>query len=107
MTARIRSADRLRRLLAASGNASHMYQTEALYKVQVEYTCDLLDAVDEVTDEVTAQMITAVIYEKLTGDGASAAARRKREADERIVELMQNPGPTVRWPPPGPRSETS
>jgi hypothetical protein len=85
------SADRLRELLAASDNPMRPYQTEALYKIQVDYTCQLLDAVDEVTDEFTATMITSVIYEKLAGHGASAAAQRIRDARAEMERLMREP----------------
>jgi hypothetical protein len=88
---RTTSADRLRRLLAASDNPMRLYQTEALYKIQVDYTCQLLDAVDEVTDEFTATMIMSVIYEKLAGQGASAAAQRIRDARAEMERLAKEP----------------
>lgn len=98
---RMTSADRLRQLLAASSNPMRLYQTEALYHIQVDYTCQLLDAVDEVTDEFTATMITSVIYEKLAGDGASEAARRIREARAEMERLARE---LVRFYPPVRRS---
>jgi len=92
---RARSADRLREMLALSGEPLRLYQTEALYNVQVEYTCQLLDVVDEVTDEFTAGLIADGIYERLTGDGVSEAATRQREAVERLADLMRNPLPPL------------
>ena len=73
---RASSADRLRERLSQSAEPLRLYQTEVLYHVQIDYTCQLLDVVDEVTDPVTAGMITDLIYERLTGDAASAAAKR-------------------------------
>ena len=66
-----------------------MYQTETLYHVQVDWTCQLLDVVDEVTDPVTAALITDVICERLTGDGASAAAQRIRGARAEYERIMR------------------
>lgn len=91
-----RSASYLREMLARTDGARAMYQTDALYNMQVEWTCRLLDVVDEVTDPVTAQLITDVIYERLTGDGVSEAARRQREVRAELERL------TREWPPPLP-----
>lgn len=95
---RARSADRLREMLALSGDPLRLYTTEALYRVQVDYTCQLLDAVDEVTDSVTAGLITEAIYERLTGDGVSAAAERIREARAGLERLMNEPPQPLRFP---------
>ena len=85
------SADRLRERLAANGDTLRMYTGEAMYHVQVEYTCRLLDVVDEVTDSVTAELITDAIYERLSGDGVSEAAQRIRETRAEIDRLMRQP----------------
>jgi hypothetical protein len=98
---RVPSADKLRELLAASGDPLRMYTTEALYHVQVDYTCQLLDVVDEVVDSVTAGLITDAIYERLSGDGVSAAAERIREARAEMERLAREP---VRLYPPVRRS---
>jgi hypothetical protein len=71
-----------------------MYTGETLYHVQVDWTCQLLDVVDEVTDPVTATLIADVIYERLSGDGVSEAAARIREARaqmDRISRLTYYP----------------
>ena len=83
------SAQHLREMLRLNDSALAMYQTEAQYHVQIDYTCQLLDVVDEVTDPVTAGLITDLIYERLTGDGMSAAAQRQRDAHERLEALMR------------------
>lgn len=82
-----KSADRLREKLAGHAAALVMYQGETLYHVQVDWTCQLLDVVDEVTDPVTAALITDVIYERLAGDGVSEAAGRIREARAELKRL--------------------
>jgi hypothetical protein len=92
---RAQSADRLRGMLAHNTGALGMYQNETLYHVQVDWTCKLLDVVDEVTDPVTAALITDVIYERLTGDGVSEAAQRIRAAAAQMERLMYEPGPPV------------
>jgi len=89
------SAGRLRALLAASGDPLCMYTTEALYHVQVDYTCQLLDVVDEVVDETTAGLITDAIYERLAGDGVSEAAGRIRRARAEVERLAREHVPVV------------
>jgi hypothetical protein len=74
------SAVRLREKLAANARAERMYQTEALYHTEVEWTCELLGVVDEVTDPEAAAQITDAIGERLTGDSVSEAAARGRAA---------------------------
>ena len=91
------SADRLRELLAASGDPLRLYLNETMYHVQIDYTCQLLDVVDEVTDTVTAGMITDLIYERLSGDGASKAAQRIRDARVAVERLSRETVPL--WPP--------
>jgi hypothetical protein len=83
------SADRLRERLAAHDGALRSYTGDTLYHVQVDYTCQLLDVVDEVTDPVTADLITDVIYERLTGDGVSEAAERIRDARAQYEHLRR------------------
>jgi len=83
------SADRLRAKLSRTREPLHLYQTETLYHVQIDWTCQLLDVVDEVADEVTATMITDVIHERLTGDGASTAAERIRDTRAQMDQLAQ------------------
>lgn len=68
-----------------------MYQTETLYHVQTDWTCQLLDVVDEVTDPVTAELITDTIYERLSGDGVSEAAQRQRDALAQAEHLARRP----------------
>jgi hypothetical protein len=94
---RTSSADRLRGRLAASGGTLRLYTTDTLYHVQVDYTCQLLDVVDEVTDSVTADLITDAIYERLSGDGVSEAAERIREARAEMERLSRT---VPLWPPP-------
>ena len=84
------SAHRLREMLARHDRALAMYTGEALYHYQVDYTCQLLDVVDEVTDPVTAGRVTDGIYERLTGDGVSEAARRVREARAEYERLVRS-----------------
>lgn len=87
MTDRKPSAERLREKLAAHGSAMRTYQTEALYHAQVDYTCQLLDVVDEATDPVTAERITDAICERLAGDGAYEAAERIRRAQAEVGRI--------------------
>jgi hypothetical protein len=96
---RHKSAERLRSLLAASDIARRFYFNEALYKIQVDTTCDLLDAVDMVADEATAGLVVAVIFDKLTGDGATKAEQRDREREERVAELMRTSLAPIVVPP--------
>lgn len=65
-----------------------MYQAEALYHAEVEWACQLLDVIDEVTDPETAERITAAIGGRLAGDDASEAAIRIREAHAEMTEQM-------------------
>jgi hypothetical protein len=82
------SAVRLREHLAAHGNAMRMYQTEPLYRAEVEWTFRLLDVIDEVTDAEAAERITAAIGGRLTGDDASEAAIRVRAAQAEFARLV-------------------
>lgn len=91
-----RSARHLRERLSGHEDAIKAYTGDLLYHVQIDFTCQLLEAVDEVTDEVTATMIVDTIYERLTGDGVSAAAERIRESRAKMQELARMP-----WPPTG------
>ena len=90
------SADRLRERLAANGDTLRMYTGETMYHVQVNYTCQLLDVVDEVADPATARLITDAIYERLSGDGVSEAVQRIREARVTLEQLAR---PGVVLPP--------
>jgi hypothetical protein len=54
----------------------------------IEYTCQLLDVVDQFTDEVTATLITDVIYGKVTISGAADAETRQRAAVEAARETL-------------------
>jgi hypothetical protein len=72
-----------------------MYTGEVMYAVQVDYTCQLLDVVDEVVDSVTAGLITDAIYERLSGDGVSEAAGRIREARAMMEQLSREPAPII------------
>jgi hypothetical protein len=92
---RRRSADRLAELLAANGNTLRLATTEALYRVQIEYTCDLLDVVDEVCDETTANLITDAIYGRLSGTGAVEADKRVREARQAMERLLREPSAPI------------
>lgn len=89
-----RSADRLRERLASSDEPSRLYQGETLYHVQVDYTCQLLDVVDEVTDEVTATLITDAIYERLAGESAFDAMQRMRDANAELTRWRMMGLPT-------------
>jgi hypothetical protein len=91
------SADRLRERLAAHDGALRAYTGDVLYNVQVETTCRLLDAIDEIADEATAGLITDAIYERFTGDGVSEAAQRVREARAEMERLSGTAAPL--WPP--------
>jgi hypothetical protein len=88
------SAVRLREKLAASGgNAMRMYQTEALYHTQVEWTCQLLGAVDEATDPATAERITDAVCARLTGNDADEAAVRAWDTAAEVHRLMREGTP--------------
>jgi hypothetical protein len=99
-----RSRERLRELLASHREAILMYQTETLYHVQIDWTCQLLDVVDEITDPVTAELITDLIYERLSGSGVSEAAARIRDARAKLEELMRLPPRTCTCDP-GPEGQ--
>lgn len=68
------SALRFWRRVLGSGEAARMFETEALFHVQVIWTTALLDVVDENTDPATAALITDLIYEKLAGAPTSPSA---------------------------------
>lgn len=92
------SASKLRRMLAASNEPLRMYLTEAQYHMQVNYTCQLLDVVDEIADEETAARITDGIGGRLAGDEAIAAAERIRDTQERLAVVRMNQGaPGRQW----------
>ena len=98
---RRRSAGRLAELLAANGDTLRLATTEALYRVQIDYTCQLLDVVDEVCDEVTADLVTDAIYGRLSSTGAAEADQRVRDAREALERLMREPPAPIRLSPPG------
>jgi hypothetical protein len=87
----MRSRDRLRELLAASDGSLRAFTGDALYHAQAEFTCQLLDVVDEVVDETTAMLITDAIYGRLSGTGVAEADARVREARERARQLAREP----------------
>lgn len=89
--ARHKSAARLIAKLAYFEAAGGMYRNEALYKAQIDYTCQLLDIVDELADEVTAALITDTIAERLTDGGVAEAAQRQRDAKAEFERLMRHP----------------
>jgi hypothetical protein len=62
-------------MLAADPGPLRMLQTE-------EYTCQLLDVVDEIVLPEASVRITDAIYDRLAGEAA-------REAAERIVQAYQ------------------
>jgi hypothetical protein len=90
---RHKSCARLMAKLAHYEAAGAMYQGEALYHAQIDWMCQLLDIVDELADPVTAALITDAIGERLTGDGASEAAKRQRDAKAQYERLMREPLP--------------
>jgi hypothetical protein len=94
---RATSAGRLREMLARAPHSLRLYTTETLYHVQVDYTCHLLDVVDEVCDEATAGLITDTIYGRLSGTGAAEADKRVREAREACERLMREPPAPIRF----------
>jgi hypothetical protein len=73
-----------------------MYQTETLYHAQIDWTCLLLDVVDEVADSKTAEKITDAIFGRLAGDGAAEAAQRVRDAQAEFQRIMGLPVPRAR-----------
>ena len=76
------SAERLRERLAAHSLAMCLYQSEALYHAQVDWTCLLLDVVDEVADPVIAAKIADLICDRLTGKDVSDPAWNRLSAFE-------------------------
>jgi hypothetical protein len=84
-----RSATQLREKLAADPGPMRMFQTEALYHAQVEWTCLLLDVVDEVTDAAAAERVTDAIYDRLAGDAAGDAAARIRETQREYARIVR------------------
>lgn len=85
------SAGRLRELLAANDGSLRAYCGDTLFHVQVDFTCQLLDIVDEVVDETTAGLVTDAIYGRLSGTGAAQADQRIAEAREVVERLMREP----------------
>jgi hypothetical protein len=91
------SGRRLRRLLAETpGPPGDLYRTEAQYHAPITYTSQLLDIVDAFTDEPTAALITAAIYERLTGTAADEAAQRLHDARDTYERLMGTARPRQR-----------
>lgn len=100
-------ADRFRQRIAASERTLKLYTGEALYHVQVDWTCDLLDVVAEIVDDTTATIIADAIYGRLAGTGAAEADRRVAQARADLIRLAQNPRPVIppgMLPPPSSRS---
>jgi hypothetical protein len=91
MNQRQSSAYRLREMLALYHAPTRMYEMDVLYHVQIDYTCQLLDVVDEVTDPVTAALVTDRIYGRLTGDGVGEVERRIRDAQDQLARMMREP----------------
>lgn len=86
-------------MLATDPGPLRMFQTEALYHAQVDYTCQLLSVVDEVADPAVAALITAGIYDRLAGDAAAEAAQRLRDAREMYDRLASEaPSPRALHP---------
>lgn len=94
------SSIHLRERMARHEDAMRQLQTEALYQAQLNWTCQMLDVVDEAVDHETAVRITDRIYEALSGDGASEAAARARQARREIIQQMYAP-PQPMFQPPG------
>ena len=88
MSEQARSAERLVEMLAADDGALKAYTGDMLYHVQVDYTCQLLDVVDTVTDRETAERITDEIYGCLTGIGVTRAAQIARDWKEQAAQFM-------------------
>lgn len=93
------SADRLRELLSHHEAAFYAGMNDALYHAQIQYTCDLLDVVDQAADEATAVLITSLIYERLAGKGALEGAERISDRSAKMKELMAWSQPRLRIPP--------
>jgi hypothetical protein len=88
MTSPGTSAARLREGLAADGGAMRMYQTEALFHARVDWTCLLLDVVDEAAGPATAERIAGAICGRLAGAAAAEAAERARQFEEETQRMM-------------------
>lgn len=96
MAAEVRtSAGRLRARLAENPGVLRLLLTEAIYKAQVDYTCDLLDVVDEHTDWSTAMKITDAIYERMRSTAAADAEQRLAN-QAWIYEQVRSRGPDLR-----------
>jgi hypothetical protein len=98
---RVPAAVQLKAKLRRHDGGMRMYLTETMYHVQVDYTCDLLGAVDEVTDAGTAARIVDAIYERLTRGAVSAAKERQWDAREQYEALMRYVTPREPVPPSG------
>jgi hypothetical protein len=85
------SAERLREHLACM-DAAAAWMNDALYHVQIRYTCDLLDVVDEAADPDTAKRITDAICERLAGSAATEAFERIAQARKDYEALVRRPG---------------
>ena len=81
------SAERLREKLGTNDGARCLYQNEALYHAQINWTCQLLDMVDEVADPVTAARVAALICDQMVGDRAGEAWERLRVAEAELKRL--------------------
>jgi DNA-binding transcriptional regulator YdaS (Cro superfamily) len=84
------SAIRLREHLSRHGDARRVLMTEALYCQQVRYTCDLLDVVDEMADQATAERITDAICARMTGAAVAEAIERATQARRDYEDLARN-----------------
>jgi hypothetical protein len=80
----------LRMKLTEDRRSVGLLQTEALYHAEVDWTCCLLDVVDEVADATTAERITGAIYDRLAGDAAADAAARVREAKREYGRIVRS-----------------
>ena len=88
-----RSARYLLHRLEEAGPSPHLYTQDALYWKSIEWTCDLLNIVDEVTEPTVATMITDAIYGRLTGRGAAEADQRIRQHLENVDRIMREQRP--------------
>lgn len=84
------SSERLREYLNGHDGTRRLFLTEALYRQQVRYTCDLLDVVDSVADPGTAARITDAIGERLAGPAAVEAAERTTQARRDYEDLVRS-----------------
>jgi hypothetical protein len=78
------SAHRLRALLGAP-RESVVYAHDAQFHATVEYTCQLLDVIDTVTDASVARDITHEFARLLSDEHAADAHKRICELDEQIA----------------------